>query len=53
MVHLPNGDTYFFHVVAEVFLGDTLSTYMYIICIVDVLGKSIDLRKYKFYILKK
>ena len=41
----PDGDTDFFDIVADVLEGDTLSLYLFIVCLDYVLRISIDLMK--------
>ena len=41
----PNGDTYYFDIVAGVLQGDTLAPYLFIIFLDYVLRTSIDLMK--------
>ena len=45
MVRLPDGDRDFFGIVAGVLLGDSETTYFFIICLDNVLRTSIDLIK--------
>ena len=47
MLRPPDSDTDFFDVVAGVFQGDTLASYMFIICLDYELRTSIDLKKKK------
>ena len=44
-VRSPDGDTDYFDIVAGVLQGDTLASYLFIICLVYVLRKSIDKMK--------
>ena len=41
-VRSPDGDTYYVNIVAGVLQGDTLAPYLFIICLVYVLGTSIN-----------
>ena len=53
-VHLLDGDTEYFDIVAEVLQGDTLATYLFIICLDYVLRTSIDkIRENGFELTKK
>ena len=47
-VHLPDGDTDFFDIVANVLQGDTLVPYLFIICLDYVLWTSVELIKRKW-----
>lgn len=42
MVHLPDGDTDFFNIIAFVLQGDTLAPYLFIIRLDYVLRKALD-----------
>ena len=42
MVHLPDGDTDFFNIIAFVLQGDTLAPYLFITCLDYVLRKALD-----------
>ena len=42
MYHSPDGDTYFFDVVAGILQGDTFAPHLLIICLDYVLWTSID-----------
>ena len=53
MVCSPNGDKDFFGIVTVVLQGDTLTPYLFILCLHYVLGMSIDLIKENGFILKK
>ena len=46
-VCLPDGDTDYFNIVAGVLQGDTLASYLFIICLDYVLRMSIDSMKKK------
>ena len=52
MVHLLDGDTDFFDIVAGVLQRDILAPYMFIICLNYILRKPMD-RKENSFILKK
>ena len=53
-VHSPDGDTEYFDIVAGVLQGDTLSPYLFIICLDYVLRTSIDkIRENGFELTKK
>ena len=52
-VHSLDGDTDFFDIVAGVLQGDTLTPYLFIICLDYVLWISIDLMKENGFTLKK
>ena len=52
-VHLPDGDTDFFNIVACVLQGDTLAPYLFIICLNYELCTSIYLMKENRFTLKK
>ena len=53
-VRSPDGDTEYFDVVAGVLVGDTLATYLFIICLDYVLRTSIDkIRENGFELTKK
>ena len=53
-VRLPDGDTEYFNIVAEVLQGDTLAPYPFIICLYYVLRTSIDkIRENGFELTKK
>ena len=52
-VRSPDGDTDYFDIVAGVLQGDTLATYVFIICRDYVLRTSIDLMKEKGFTLAK
>ena len=52
-VHSPDGDTDFFDIVACVLQGNTLASYLFIICQDYVLRTSIDLIKDNYFTLKK
>ena len=53
-VRLPDGDTEYFDIVAEVLLGDTLDPYLFIICLENVLRTSIGkIRENSFELTKK
>ena len=52
-VRPPDGDTEYFDIVAGVLLGDTLSPYLFIICIYYVLRTSIDKFRENGFELKK
>ena len=41
-VRFPDGNSYYFNIVASVLQGDTLAPYLFIICMDDVLRTSID-----------
>ena len=45
MVRLPDVDTEFVDIVAGVLLGETFAPYLFIICLHNVLRKSMDLIK--------
>ena len=44
-VHLPDGDTDYFDILADVLQGDTLALYLFIICIDYALRTSIHFMK--------
>ena len=44
-VRSPDGDTDYFDIVADVLQGDTLASYLFIICLDYVLTRSIDIMK--------
>ena len=53
-VHLPDGDTEYFDIVAGVLQGDTLVPYLFIICLDYMLRTSIDkIRENSFELTKK
>ena len=52
-VRSPDGDPDFFDTVAGVLQGDTLSPYLFIICLDYVLWTSIDIMKENGFTLKK
>ena len=52
-VHLPDGDTDYFDIVAGVLQGDTFAPYLFIICVDYVLWTSIDLMKENGFMLAK
>ena len=52
-VRSPDGDTYYIDIVTGVLQGDTLSPYLFIICLDYVLRKSIDKIKEKGFKLAK
>ena len=52
-VHSPDGDTDFFKILAEVFQGDTLTSYFLILCLDCILWTSIELINENGFILKK
>ena len=53
-VRLPDGDTEYFDIVVGVLQGDTLATYLFIICLDYVLRRSIDkIRVNGFKLTKK
>ena len=53
-VRSPDGDTEYFDIVAGVLQGDILATYLFIICLDDVLRTSIDkIRENGFELRKK
>ena len=52
-VHSLNGDTDFFYIVAGVLQADTISSYLFIICLDYVLWTTIDLIKDNGFTLKK
>ena len=53
-VRSPDGDTDYFDIVAGVLQGDTLAPYLFIICLDDELGTSIDnIRENGFMLTKK
>ena len=52
-VHLPDGDTDYFDIVAGVLEGDALTPYLFIICLDYVLTTSIDLMKENGFKLAK
>ena len=49
----PDGDTDYFDIVADVLQGDTLATYLFIICLDYVLRMSIDEMKDNSFKLAK
>ena len=49
----PDGDTEYFYIVAGVLQGDTLSPYLFIICLDNVLSTSIDKIRENGFELKK
>ena len=49
---MPDGDTDFFDIVADVLQGDTLAPYLFIICLYYILWTSIDLMKENGFKLK-
>ena len=53
MVPLPNGDTDFFNIVAGVLQGDTLASYMFIICPKYILTNINRSNKGKLFHIKK
>ena len=53
MVHLPDSDTDFWDIVAKVLKGDTLTSYMFIICQDYIVQMSIDLIKANGFTLNK
>ena len=53
MILSPNGDADFFDIVAGVLQGNTLATYLLIICLDYVLRTSIDQIKENIFTLKK
>ena len=44
-VRSPDEDTYYFHIIVGIVQGDKLSQYLFIICLDDVLRRSIDIMK--------
>ena len=52
-VYSPDGDTDYFDIVIGVLLGDTLDSYLFIICLDYVLRTSIDLMKENGFKLAK
>ena len=52
-VRSPDGDTNFFDIVVGVIPGDTFAPYLFIICLDNVLRKSIDLMKVHGFTLKR
>ena len=52
-VRSRDGDTDYFDIVTGVLQGDTLATYLFIICLDYVLGMSIDLMKENGFNLAK
>ena len=52
-VRSTDGDTYFFDIVADVLQGDTLTPYLFIICLDYVFRMSIDLMKENSFTLSK
>ena len=53
MVHSSDGDTDFFSIVTEVLQGDTLASYLSILCLNYILQTSINLIKENGFALKK
>ena len=53
MVHLPDGDTDFFNIVAGVLQGYIFVPFLFIICLGYVLQRSLDLIKENGFTLKK
>ena len=53
MVYLLEGETDFFNIVIGVLQGDTLVSYLFIVCLDYVLQTSIDLIKENGFTLKK
>ena len=53
MVRSPNGITDFFEIVTGILQGETLASYMFIICQDYALQKFIDLMKGNGFLLKK
>ena len=49
IVRSPDGDTDFFDIVAGVLQGDTLATYLFVICLDYILKMLIDLKKKWLY----
>ena len=49
----PDGNTYFFNIVAEVMLGDMLTPYYFIICLNYVVRTSLDLIKENGFMLER
>ena len=52
-VRSPDGDTDYFDIVAGVLQGDTLASYLFIICLDYMLRKSIDKIKENYFKLTK
>ena len=51
-IHSPDGDTDFFDIVSGVLQGDTLTPYLFIICVDYILQTSVDLIKENRFTLK-
>ena len=52
-VRFPDGDTDYFDIVAGVLQGDTLATYLFIICLNYVCRTSIDMKDNGFKLAKE
>ena len=53
-VRSPDGDAYYFNIVADVLLGDTLTPYLFITCLDHVLRTSIDkIKENRFKLTKE
>ena len=52
-VRFPYGDTDYFDIVASMLQGDTFASYLFIICLDNVLRTSIDIMKDNAYKLAK
>ena len=53
MVYSPDGDTNFFDIITKVLQRNTLTSYLFIICMDYILWTSIDLIKENGFMLKK